>query len=220
VRLGYAFGGSGIALFMLYLHLATSSKEYLTYGRRALDFELAHAKEVNGKHAGFPALATEELVDDPVLSCYWDDGTAGVCTTLVRYAAVAPDAALESWRIRMEPDVCRKYTVFPPLFRGLAGLGNCLLDLWGFTGDERYLAEAWQVAEGVLLFRAERREGIAFPGEQAMRESADLATGSAGIAMFLSRLLNADGGISSNYNFVVDELLPPWVWPSAPPHLI
>ena len=40
----------------------------------------------------------------------------------------------------------------PQLFHGLAGLGNALLDIHELDGDERYLAEAWQVAEGVLLF--------------------------------------------------------------------
>jgi hypothetical protein len=101
-----------------------------------------------------------------------------------------------------------KYAVFPQLFHGLAGMGNALLDLWEVSGDECYLSQAWQVAEGVLLFRIEREEGVTFPGEQAIRESADLATGAAGVALFLDRLAGADRGVQGNHNFVLDELLP------------
>ena len=54
----------------------------------------------------------------------------------------------------------------------------------------------------------DRPEGIGFPGEQTARESADFATGAAGIALFLNRLHQAEVAIAPNFNFVVDELLP------------
>jgi hypothetical protein len=87
-------------------------------------------------------------------------------------------------------------------------MGNFLLDAWCQSGDERHLLAAWQAAEGVLLFRIECEEGITFPGEQARRESADYATGAAGIGLFLDRLLKAEEGFKGSFNFVVDELLP------------
>jgi hypothetical protein len=64
------------------------------------------------------------------------------------------------------------------------------------------------VAEGILLFRIDRPEGIGFAGEQAIRESADFGTGAAGISLFLDRLIKADSGAHGNFNFVVDELIP------------
>jgi serine/threonine protein kinase len=205
VRLGYALGGSGVALFLLYLYLATGDQQYLTWGRRALDFDLAHAKWVEDTFVGFP----DEGIDTPsVPSPYWQSGTAGVATTLIRYLAVAPDAELERWQRTVKPDVSRKYVAFPQLFRGLAGLGNYLIDAWQFTGEEHYLDDAWLAAEGILLSRMERPEGIAFPGEQALRESADFATGATGVGLFLSRLLGMGESCQDNFNFVVDELLP------------
>jgi len=207
VRVGYALGASGIALFLLYLHLATGDPNYVKYGRRALDFELGQGGWVSGRFAGFPTEAVEEPERAPVLSPYWYVGTAGVGTALIRYLATYPDTELERWRVQLELDASCKYAVFPQLFSGLAGIGNFQLDLWEYTGDERHLAEAWQVAEGVLLFAIERTEGIAFPGEQAMRESADLATGGAGVALFLDRLLRAEEGAGTSFNFVVDDLL-------------
>jgi hypothetical protein len=208
VKLGYAYGGSGISLFLLYLHLATQDPSWFELGRGALDFELSQAAFRDGRIVGFPAEKADEPTSTPVLKSYWDAGSAGVITTLVRYLAKERDPELEAWVPLLQSDIARKYVVFPQLFHGLAGLGNSLLDLWEYDFGNRPLEDAWRVAAGILLFRIKRKEGFAFPGEQAIRESADFATGSAGIALFLHRLLQADKGIrSGNFNFVVDNFL-------------
>ncbi|WP_329234480.1 lanthionine synthetase LanC family protein [Streptomyces canus] len=139
--------------------------------------------------------------------CYWDSGSAGVLTTLIRYLAIQPDDGLQEWLGPLVDNVHHKYAVFPQLFHGLSGMGNALLDVWEFTGDPQYREAAWTVAEGVLLFRIDCAEGAGFPGEQAMRESADFATGTAGVALFLDRLIRSDTGPAENFNFVVDELI-------------
>jgi hypothetical protein len=178
-------------------------------GRAALDFELGQAVWGPAGLSGFPsAVPNDDEVGRVVPRSYWDHGTAGVGTTLIRYAAVTGDPGLRSWIGHAVGNVTRKYAVFPQLFHGLSGMGNFVLDVWEASGDPAYLAEAWQIAEGALLFRLERPEGVAFPGEQVLRESADLATGAAGVGLFLDRLLAADAGRrAGNFNFVVDELL-------------
>ena len=202
VPLGYTLGGSGISLFLLYLHAATGDDDYLRVGRRALDFELSQAEIRSGEVAGFPASLMADGSPTPVLRSYWDAGSAGVLTTLVRYAHVVDDDALTSWIPRLARDVGRKWAVFPQLFHGLAGLGNVMLDVPS-------PGSAWDIASGVLVFGIERTEGLAFPGEQALRESADFATGAAGVGLFLHRLLQADTQRPApNFNFVLDELLP------------
>ncbi len=211
VYLGYAHGGSGIALFLLYLALATRDSVPLLLGRQALRFELAQGVWLDGEFAGFPAQLpgpSQPPAEAAALSCYWDAGSAGIGTVLVRYSSVASDAEDQSWLARLAADASRKYTAFPQLFRGLAGLGNFLLDVWLHTGDQEHLSAAWHVAEGILLFGIERDEGLAFPGDQARRESADFATGAAGVGLFLDRLLKAEREKAPNFNFVVDELLP------------
>ncbi|MFC8248548.1 class III lanthionine synthetase LanKC [Streptomyces chartreusis] len=210
VPLGYAFGGSGISLFLLYLHRATGDTQALDVGRAALDFELEHAIWQGEELAGFPALVPEREVAAKVVvpRCYWDAGSAGVLTTLARFLSVTPDTSLQRWLTPLAQDVTRKYAAFPHLFRGLSGMGNSLLDVWERTTDKNFLGAAWRAAEGVLLSRIDCVEGVGFPGEQAMRESADFATGAAGVALFLDRLLRAGSGGSENFNFVVDELLP------------
>ena len=214
VRIGYAHGASGVALFLLYLYLVTNQARWHELGRAALDFDLSHATRFSARVVAFPALSEP---DDPnaakLLRDFWDEGTAGVVSTLVRYlaAGLAPDLA---GQLRtLVADCCRKYAVLPQLFHGLAGLGNAVLDGYEFTGDEAYLAEAWRTAEGTLLFGIDRPEGLVFPGEQAARESADLASGSAGVALFLHRLTKTGPGGRTNTNFTLDELLPPGTTP-------
>ena len=106
------------------------------------------------------------------------------------------------------PDTFRDYTAFPTLFTGLAGLGDLQLDVFGFTGDDRYRSEAIQITEGILRFQIEKPDGIAFPGEQLTRISTDFGSGSAGIALFLSRLANEENKHPS-FNFMLDDLLCP-----------
>jgi hypothetical protein len=208
IPVGYAHGGSGIAGFLLYLSLATDDSRLLALGRDAVEFELAQAGHLDGRFAGFPGIAADDPATAKVLKCYWDEGSAGVGTTAVRYLAVQRDEALRQALDEIVPDTCRKYAVLPQLFHGLAGMGNFLLDLWELSGDSGYLSEAWRVAEGVLIFRTERPEGFVFPGEQALRETTDLASGSAGVGLFLHRLLSARAGTRTNGNFLPDELLP------------
>ena len=97
-------------------------------------------------------------------------------------------------------DTDRKYAVLPGRFSGLAGLGEFLLDMHDLSGERRFLESAEKVAEGIMHFRVQR-DGTAFPGELLSRLCCDYGTGSAGIALFLNRLL----GRQKN-DFMLDEL--------------
>jgi hypothetical protein len=206
---GYAYGASGIALFLLYLHHATGEESFYELGRAALDFDLRQGVRVNHRTRAYPSYASDAPADSPVLRNYWEEGTAGVTTTALRFLASREDPELRRAVVDNLADSCRKYTNMPMLFHGLAGLGNVLLDAYEFSGERRWLDEAWRAGEGVLLFSVERPGGgVAFPGEQAMRESADFATGSAGVGLFLQRLVEAAPGARTNFNFVLDDLLP------------
>ncbi|MCC9305834.1 class III lanthionine synthetase LanKC [Kitasatospora sp. RB6PN24] len=211
-RLGYAYGASGISLFLLYLHLATGDRRWGELGRAALGFDLEQAVVTADDRWFFRRYARsaddDEPPADPVLRCYWDEGTAGVATAALRWLVARPDRELEAAVPRLVAGSVAKYTVMPQLFHGLAGQGNLLLDAGELLGEERWFAEARRVAQGVLLSRIERPEGIAFPGEQAIRESVDLATGSIGVALFLDRLRHARPGGRTNAFFTVDGLLP------------
>jgi serine/threonine protein kinase len=205
-QVGYAWGASGIAMFLLSLHLQTGSRTHLDTGLRALRFDLAQARLIEGDRIGLPRFVDD---DDPkqTVSPYWVFGTAGVVSVLLRYWAVTRDDELRRSLDALLPHLTRKYTVFPGLFLGLAGCGDVLLDVYQFTGEARFLDAAHRVASGIMLFRVPRHAGMAFPGEQLARISTDLGTGSAGIALFLHRLATATAG-TPTFNFTVDAVRP------------
>ncbi|MDK8180403.1 class III lanthionine synthetase LanKC [Paenibacillus sp. UMB4589-SE434] len=203
---GLANGSSGVALYLLYLSIATNDSSYLKAGEQALAFELGHLGEIEEGHLSVPRGKVD--APDHVLSHYWQDGSAGVASVLVRYWAHTAKSPYYHVLTRLAKDTCKKYTNFPCLFKGLSGLGNLLIDMYQFTNDEYYLEAAHRAASGVMLYRLERPNGITFPGEQLMKVSTDYATGSAGVALFLHRLAHSEQKLS-NFNFTLDYLLEP-----------
>ncbi len=196
---GYMQGASGIALFFLHLHVATGKPVYLQWGRRALAFDLSYATLTEENYLSFP----EETNFRSIIYPYLAYGSAGVGTTLLRYYAFTGDPEYGNMLLKLLPDVTRKYTIFPGLFNGLAGLGNFLLDYHQFTGESEALDACNRVYEGIELFAIAKETGTAFPGDHLLRISTDLATGSAGIALFSHRLASQSG----NLNFCLDEPL-------------
>ncbi|WP_406119354.1 class III lanthionine synthetase LanKC [Streptomyces sp. NBC_00989] len=208
VPVGYGEGASGVAMFLLALHAATGDPALLELGRAGLEFDLSCGTYAPSGLLSFPAVADP---DEPiaVLRHYWDEGTAGILTTLLRYHHVTGDEALGKHIEELLPDVRRKYATFPQLFHGISGLGNVLLDAYEFLGDPELLGDAERAAEAVLCSAVRRPEGVVFPGEQTVRESCDLATGSAGVALFLDRFRRTGPGARTNTNFLLDDLLTP-----------
>jgi serine/threonine protein kinase len=194
--LGLAHGSSGVGLFLLYLHLITQKEHYLAAGLRALDFDLAAG--VRTKDGGLSW--TENAESPSPLYPYWRFGSAGIGTATVRFQRLVRLPRYASILEQIFIDTDRKYAVFPGRFSGLAGLGEFLLDMHDLCGESRFLESANKVAEGIMHFRV-KRNGTAFPGEVSSRLCCDYGTGSAGIALFLNRLLG-----KQKSDFMLDEL--------------
>jgi lantibiotic modifying enzyme len=188
IPLGFAHGASGIAVFLLYLYLATGREEFLAAGQRGLEFDLHHA--VATKDDGLSW--RHSIQSNSPLYPYWQHGSAGVGMCVLRYWRLLGSARYWSILERIFVDVDRKYAVFPGRFMGLAGLGDFLMDMYEASGEARFLQAAHKVAEGIMQFQVERR-GIAFPGDSISRLSCSYGNGSAGIAVFLARLLGKKG---------------------------
>ncbi len=200
VSYGLAHGGSGIALFFLYLHLATLDPEYLEVGRSALAFDIANTSPMEGNGLTLRMKASSRTVVP-----YWRWGAAGLGTAVVRFLKVVGESEYRDVLDKLIVDADRKYTIFPSRFFGLAGLGDFFLDMAQLDDGrdaEMYIEKARKAAAGILLFQVQRPTGIAFPGEELMRLSCDYGTGSAGILLFLHRLIH--GGPSP---FMLDALL-------------
>ncbi len=195
--LGLAHGSSGVALFLLYLHQMTGEERYLKAGINALDFDLAAG--IPTKDGGLSW--SETLQSSSPLYPYWRTGSAGIGMVIARFQRLVQSPRYESTLEQIFIDTDRKYAVFPGRFSGLAGLGEFLLDMHDFSGEGRFLESANKVAEGIMHFRV-KRSGTAFPGELSSRLCCDYGTGSAGIALFLNRLI----GKQKN-DFMLDESL-------------
>jgi Lanthionine synthetase C-like protein len=183
VPLGFAFGGSGIALFLLYLSRATGDPRYLQLARDGVDFDLAHA-QVKGESLAWGS-STRSLGSRP----YWLRGGGGITAALVRFAQLSGESRyLDVARKAVRP--CGSFfSGAPHLFEGVASMGESLLDMFLVTGDETYLQKARQKATQTLLFKIDRPEGIAFPGRYLFKISHDYGVGGAGIGLFLIRLV-------------------------------
>jgi hypothetical protein len=182
IPLGFGRGGSGIAFFLLSLWRVTREPSFLEVARRAMDFEVAHARERNG------GLVWGINVDDPGHRPYWLQGSAGVASALIRCFEVLKEARYLELARKAARGCNVSFSVTPHLFEGLASIGETLLDMYRVTGDGHYLEQARKKAKQTLLFRIDRPEGIAFPGRFLLRISHDYGMGGAGIGLFLHRL--------------------------------
>jgi serine/threonine protein kinase len=180
---GYPYGGSGISLFLLYLYRDTQDARYLKYACRGIDFEISRAVERNG------ALAWGREQGDTITFPYWRFGSAGVGSALIRFYEILKEDRYRDLAARAARYGSTKYAAFPGQFYGLSGIGELLLDMYSATGDRTYLDDAHQVAKKILLYQINTNGGVAFPGEELLKISNDLGTGSAGVGLFLSRLL-------------------------------
>lgn len=193
---GLGHGASGVSLFLLYLYLATRGEQYLEGGKRGLEYELAHSVPTSDG-----GLSWRLHEGHPTITPYLRYGGAGVGMTLLRYWKVTGEQRYWEAIKQIVVDADRKYAIFPGRFFGLSGMGEFLLDLAQFTGDQQYAAKARKVAAGIMLFAIDAEEGVAFPGEELMRITCDFATGSSGVGIFLERLLRKSGAA-----FMLDEL--------------
>jgi len=189
IPLGYAHGQSGISLFLLYLYLAGGKERFLDVGMKALEFEMNNSTpSMKGESLSWRRFADEGYIVYP----YFKIGSAGVGTAVLRYYRLLGEKKYRDMLEMIYFDTTRKYTLFPGLFSGLAGLGEFLLDLHRVTNESHHFDAAYRVAAGISLFKIEKKQGLAFPGDMLRRISCDYGTGSAGVGHFLHRLTHRE----------------------------
>ena len=192
VHLGYGYGQSGVALFLLRLSQLSGKEKFLTEGRRALDFDLSHAVEIENGVLSFPRGPS-----DPTLDPYLEEGSAGIARVAMRYG---------EWdrMDRVLADVYRKYARFAGLLFGLGSFIDVLSDAFIFSGEDKYLEMAKRPLSGLRdIYLIKQADGLATPGDGLFRISCDYATGVAGTMRALHRHAHLD-----HADFVLDEVVP------------
>jgi lantibiotic modifying enzyme len=182
-RIGYGYGQSGVALFLLRLSQATCEPQWRELGQQALAYDLSWAGQVEDGIKTFPAATDVEHTFEP----YIEEGTSGIAKVAIRYGMqeVATDLLLDAYR---------KYSGFSGLLYGLAGFVDVLVDAYRYFGERSFLEMAERPLEGLVdLYLFESKKGHAVPGDGLFRVSTDYATGVAGVAHAIHRRIGLSG---------------------------
>jgi serine/threonine protein kinase len=190
VQLGYGYGQSGVALFLLRLSQLSGKDKYLCKGRRALEFDLSHGVENERGVMSFPRGPSDTTIEP-----YLEEGSAGIAKVAMRYGMWNP---LE----KMLADVHRKYAIFPSLMYGLGSFVDVLTDAFLFSNDAKYLQMAKRPLAGIRdIYLMKQPTGFATPGDGLFKISCDYATGTAGIMRTIYRFTHLNKA-----DFVLDEV--------------
>ena len=200
VYYGFAHGATGIATFLLYLYLAEGSSCFLETARKALDFDLNKGVLIADRLVWVRSQSETGGGKYP----HWRFGTAGVGAALIRFYAATGEQRYKDLAETCARSCTSKYSNKIWQTYGLAGQGELLLDMYQFLGEEKYLDQAYELTKGILLYRIDRPDGIAFPGLELLRISCDYGTGMAGTGIYLHRLLHPH----LPRVFMIDHLLP------------
>ncbi|WP_045695340.1 class III lanthionine synthetase LanKC [Streptomyces rubellomurinus] len=170
-RTGLMHGPTGTALLLLHLHEDSGDAALLNLARRALDLDLARCVVAED--------GTLQVDDGTRVLPYLESGSAGIAAVLDSYLRRRPDAALaerlEQIRGAAEPE----FIVQSGLFNGRAGLIALLRQAQG--DGTAHAAVIRRHVRRLAWHAVPYRGHPAFPGEQLLRLSMDLATGTAGV---------------------------------------
>ncbi|WP_354637312.1 class III lanthionine synthetase LanKC [Kitasatospora camelliae] len=181
---GLVHGRPGIALMFHHLARATGDDRHLQRGLRLLHAELDRESDPREVAMTFPISATDRR-DMPYLYA----GSAGMLLPVTRYLQATGDERLAAAMPRLLAAMRIPYTAMPGLFQGFAGLGLALTDHAAATGDTDSRCEAQRIARGLFKYALPHPTGTRLLGHGMLRHSADLWSGSAGVLLFLTQLL-------------------------------
>ncbi|USD36543.1 class III lanthionine synthetase LanKC [Ferrimonas sp. SCSIO 43195] len=180
---GLVHGSAGIALFLLQLHKVNEDAEVLALATASLAYDIEVGRQDDGSYRW------GETADSTQLLPYWEYGSGGVGAVIARFYEHTGEAHYRQVLTSLAVTSFSRYSAAQGSFNGLAGLGELLLDIHRATGDDQYHRAACQIADSIVLFSVSRPEGKVYFGRGGFRLSTDLAHGSAGVGLFLQRLL-------------------------------
>ncbi|MER5647113.1 lanthionine synthetase LanC family protein [Streptosporangium sp. NPDC002524] len=185
-HLGFAHGIAGVGTALLYAAVTLGRPEWMATVREVAR-ALYERADVDGDTAWWPTLARDPRTVRPRRP-HWCGGSSGIGSFLVRYwrATGDPDALRLAGQAAAAVHRTRWQSGAVPC-HGLPGDGEFLLDMAGFTADDRYLRWAGDLA-GCLEARAVTRSGRLLVPDSFSRVVPTFLGGTAGIVAFLLRL--------------------------------
>ncbi|WP_395293638.1 class III lanthionine synthetase LanKC [Kitasatospora hibisci] len=198
-RAGLLAGASGAALALVRLHEHTGDHTLLDQAETLLELDLERCVRVGD--------GTLQVVDGRRVLPYIETGSAGIGLALDALLAHRPDSALADREAPIRRAGEPEFFIQPGLFNGRAGLIGYLaltrrraggVAPPGIGGPAAGRPGTGAVDGAALLDRQRAllalhqipyRGWLAFPGDQLLRLSTDLATGSAGVLLALGTAL-------------------------------
>ncbi|MCG7534092.1 class III lanthionine synthetase LanKC [Pseudoalteromonas sp. OOF1S-7] len=180
---GLLHGNAGIALFFLRLYQITQNEEDLRRATCCLQFEIDRGERINNE------LVWRKNYNEKTTYPYFQFGSAGLGCVLIRFYSVTQEQRYLTLAKEIALATQGKFCIYPGAFIGMSGIGTFFLDLYQATGEARYHQEAHSIAYRISLYQCAVGEGVAFPGDKLAGLTTDYATGTAGVGLFLSRLL-------------------------------
>ncbi|WP_306801462.1 class III lanthionine synthetase LanKC [Streptomyces sp. T12] len=180
---GLLRGATGPALMFLRLHEYTGDPEFLDLADRALRQDLRHCVVREG--------GAMEVDEGWRTLPYLGVGSAGIGLVLDDYVAHREDALFhEAAADAIRQATTARFFIQSGLFQGMAGMILCLSRPYPpGTAAQRDPVVAERIR--LLSRHALTYQGhLAFPGDQLMRLSTDLATGSAGVLLAVGSALH------------------------------
>ncbi|HEX6869809.1 MAG TPA: lanthionine synthetase LanC family protein, partial [Micromonosporaceae bacterium] len=182
-NLGLQHGLTGVALYFLRLHDTTGEPRYLDLAHQALQREIEHGQ--------FLPDGTFQLLEANRYVAYLGTGSIGLALALSQYQQRRPEPAFDAV-IDGARRACRApFVRHPFLFMGRAGTIAALHQL-GHPDDRALVGDhIRRLGWHALPFRGH----LAFPGNQLLRLSMDLATGAAGVLVALGVAFNQNASV-------------------------
>ncbi|WP_016697703.1 phosphotransferase, partial [Actinoalloteichus spitiensis] len=178
-RAGLLHGWSGPALLFLRLFEHTGERRWLTAAEDALAADVAECGE--NEHGAL-------LVRDGATRMlpYLEVGSAGIVVVLEQLAEHAPDSPTVDRLPALRRALLGEFAIQPGLFLGRAGLMVALAAAIRRDQDPELVAALRRHRDRLALHAIPHGGEIAFPGNQLLRLSMDLATGGAGVLLALA----------------------------------
>ncbi|MDH6113570.1 hypothetical protein P3T36_005267 [Kitasatospora sp. MAP12-15] len=195
---GLLHGRPGLALLDYYLHHLAGDPAAIRRGLALLRAEATRAVDYPGGGIAFRISTT-----DARLFPYLHRGSAGLALVATRYLAHSDELATLVEQCLIPSSV--PTTAYSGLYEGRAGLVLALADHASRTGSQAVRQAAVAAARRLFCHAVTDPDGVRFCGEHMFRLSADLWSGSAGVLLALTRLLDGPADVF----FTLDELVSP-----------
>lgn len=176
-RAGLLYGGAGVALLFMRLYERTHDTALLDLAAEALRRDLARCRRT--------ADGTLQVDEGWRTMPYLGAGSVGIGMVLDDYLAHRADDAFEQARGEIVQAAQATFYAQPGLFRGAAGM-VLYLSRTTAPGPGTGPADVRRQMDALSWHAMAYRGQLAFPGEQMMRLSMDLATGTAGCLLALA----------------------------------